>query len=296
MTGAKGILRSYEDYLEVELRLSAQSVETYARECRVFLRYLEEQGTGITDVTGAQVIAYLSEKQMSGIDQRTISKMLSCLRGFFDYLVIERIREDNPTRVIDTPKVPIRIPGVLSVEDVDLFLASIDISTPLGLRDRTMFELIYSCGLRISEAVELTPHSIFPKEEVIRVVGKGNKERLVPLGRQALLWLERYMRDSRPLLLKSGIPCKYLFVNHRGRGISRKGIWKKFKEITDKAGVSAKVHTLRHSFATHLLQGGADLRAVQELLGHADISTTQIYTHLEKEYLKVLHGRYHPRG
>ena len=246
--------------------------------------------------SGVQVITYLSEKQLSGIDQRTISKMLSCLRGFFDYLVVERIREDNPTRVIDAPKIPIRVPGVLTVEDVDLFLDSIDSSTPLGLRDRALFELIYSCGLRISEAVDLTTHSLFPKEGLLRVVGKGNKERLVPLEGAALLWLERYLKESRPRLLKPGIPCRYLFINHRGKGISRKGIWKRFKEITDRAGVDAKVHTLRHSFATHLLQGGADLRAVQELLGHADISTTQIYTHLEKEYLKALHGRYHPRG
>lgn len=290
------LLRSYEDYLAVELRLSPQSVETYGRECRFFLGYIRDRGEEIETVGTAEIITYLSDRQIGGMDQRTISKLISCLRGFFDFLVIEKVREDNPTRVIDAPKIPMRIPGVLSIEDVDLFLGSIEIGSPLGIRDRALFELIYSCGLRISEAVTLTTASLFRKEEVLRVVGKGNKERFVPIGGEALLWLDKYCTESRPFLLKAGIPTHFLFINHRGKGISRKGIWKRFKEISEKAGLDAKVHTLRHSFATHLLQGGADLRAVQELLGHADISTTQIYTHLEKEYLKSLHGQYHPRG
>ncbi len=293
----ESIVRGYEDYLRMELGLSAQSIETYSRESRSFLEYLSQADKDAVSVTPAEIIAYLGLRQTGGIDQRTISKMLSCLRGFFDYLVIERYREDNPTKMIETPKIPVRVPGVLSVEDVDLFLAAIDTTNPLGLRDRAMFELIYSCGLRISEAVDLTLSSIYRKEELLRVMGKGSKERLVPAGGEALLWLDRYLGEGRTALLRPGVPTYALFVNHRGEGISRKGIWKRFKEIAAKAGLEeAKVHTLRHSFATHLLHGGADLRAVQELLGHADISTTQIYTHLEKEQLKNLHGRYHPRG
>ncbi|MEW5813881.1 MAG: tyrosine-type recombinase/integrase, partial [Spirochaetota bacterium] len=209
---------------------------------------------------------------------------------------LEKIREDNPVLRIDMPRLKRKIPAVLSREEVDCFLNVIDTTDMLGLRDRALFELIYSCGLRVSETVELRLGQLYLGERILRVVGKGDRERLVPIGEISIYWLKKYLEEVRPRLRKGVNRIDTVFISSRGTGISRKGIWKRFKEIARKAGLAGKVHTLRHSFATHLLKGGADLRAVQELLGHADISTTQIYTHLEKEDLKSYHRLYHPRG
>ena len=203
---------------------------------------------------------------------------------------------ENPASFVESTKINRAISEVLSREEVDALLNSIECDTPIGIRDRTLFELIHSCGLRISEAVELGRSRVFTRERIIRVRGKGDKDRLVPLGDISVQWINRYLQEVRPRLQEGHKRTDRFFLSQRGSGISRKGIWKRFKMIQQKAGITGKVHTLRHSFATHLLQGGADLRAVQELLGHADISTTQIYTHLDTEDLKSLHGRYHPRG
>jgi integrase/recombinase XerD len=194
------------------------------------------------------------------------------------------------------PRISQSLPEVMSLEEVEAFLAAIPQDTLLGLRDRTLFELIYSCGLRVSEAVELEMTHLYPEEGMIQVFGKGDKERWVPLGPVAEHWLTLYLDDVRPRLLKPGFMTNKVFLNNRGRGLSRKGMWKNFKTFAEAAGVSAKIHTLRHSFATHLLQGGADLRSVQEMLGHSDISTTQIYTHLNRDDLEAAHRDYHPRG
>jgi integrase/recombinase XerD len=218
------------------------------------------------------------------------------LRSFFQFLVLEGVRSDNPALSVDMPKTEQRAPGVLTVEEVEALLNHIDVDTPFGLRDRALFELIYSCGLRISEAVELTLERLHLDEGIIRVRGKGDKERFVPVGGEATRWLESYLEHGRPALTRPGRRNTFLFLNHRGDGLSRKGMWKRFHELCRRAGIEAKVHTLRHSYATHLLEGGADLRAVQELLGHSDISTTQIYTHIEKSRLKSYHREYHPRG
>ncbi len=186
------------------------------------------------------------------------------------------------------------MPNVLSPEDIDHFLNSISTDTRPGLRDRALFELIYSCGLRISEAVTLTLGNLFFEDALLRVHGKRDKERLVPFGSQAELWLRKYLNEVRPSLMKHGVKDDHVFLSIRGKGISRKGVWKRFKEIRTKAGIDAKIHTLRHSFATHLVQGGADLRIVQELLGHSDISTTQIYTHVQNSELQKNHNDFHP--
>jgi integrase/recombinase XerD len=193
------------------------------------------------------------------------------------------------------PRSSRRIPEVYTLEQVERILAAIDTTTPAGIRDRFLFELIYSCGLRVSEAVALTMDRIYLEASMLRVVGKGSKERLVPMGEQALLWMRRYLEESRPALLKDRKE-RALFINRSGGRLSRKGMWKRFKEVLALAGVEGKIHTLRHSFATHLLQGGADLRAVQSLLGHADIGTTQIYTHVDEGALHGQHRRFHPRG
>lgn len=288
-------LDEFQDYLTASLRLSRQTVATYMRDCRSFVAWLESEELNAMTVVTADVIDHLIQRQTEqGIDQRTVAKVVSGLRSFFQYLVLTGGRADNPAMLVELPRMAYRIPGVLSVNDVERLLAAIDIDNPLGLRDRALFELIYSCGLRISEAVELTVDRVFVRERLIRVYGKGGKERLVPMGDHACHWLGRYLVEARPHLAKR--PESALFLNLRGAKLSRKGMWKRFREIGARAGVEAKVHTLRHSFATHLLEGGADLRAVQELLGHADISTTQIYTHVDKEDLKTYHADFHPRG
>ncbi len=289
------LIRSFEDYLTAGLRLSRGSVSTYVRDCRGFLVWLEENGTTAQDVATTQIIDYLiARQQEDGIDQRTIAKTISALRSLFHYLVLEGEREDNPAALVEVPRMAHRVPGVLDLEEVERLLAAIEVDGPLGLRDRALFELIYSCGLRISEAVELTVDRVYLAERLIRVRGKGDRERLVPMGEHALHWLRRYLDEARGKLAKR--PENALFLNNRGQQLSRKGMWKRFREIVAKAGVDAKVHTLRHSFATHLLEGGADLRAVQELLGHADISTTQIYTHVDRDELATYHADFHPRG
>jgi integrase/recombinase XerD len=197
---------------------------------------------------------------------------------------------------VETPRSPRLIPRVLSPEEVDRLLAASDASDLLGIRDGAVFELIYSCGLRASEAVDLTVERVSLREGIVRVMGKGARERLVPLGRRARERIELYLTAVRPTLAARGKPVNYLFLGRTGRKLSRKGLWKSFTKLALKAGLASKVHALRHSFATHLLSGGADLRTVQELLGHADIATTQIYTHVEQEALRRLHEEYHPRG
>lgn len=290
------IAKEYEDYLRVELRQAEQTVLTYGREVAAFLDFLETREIAFTEAGTGEIIGFYIQKQMENIDERTVAKSLSALRSFFSYLVKEKIRPDNPASEVDNPKTGQSIPHVISKEDIERFFSSIDISTPLGIRDRALFEVIYSCGLRISEAVELTVGHLFLQEGMIRVRGKGGKERLIPIGEEGIFRLTEYMETGRPHLVKPGAYTDRLFLNSRGGGISRKGVWKRFKETAARCGIEAKVHTLRHSFATHLLKGGASLRAVQELLGHADINTTQIYTHLTREDLRDSHREFHPRG
>lgn len=290
------LLPAFENYLRVELRVSPQTVETYARDCRTFLDYLDSEDIPIETVDNSNIVRFLVDRQLQSIDQRTLAKTVSCLRSFFRFLELEEVRDDNPALLVELPKIHARIPSVFSREQIDLFLEHIDTSKSVGLRDRAMFELIYSCGLRVSETVELRVGQLFLSEKLIRVRGKGNKERLIPVGEVSRHWLDTYLKEARPLMVKRYGSCDAVFLSLRGTAISRKSVWKRFKKIALQAGVDGKVHTLRHSFATHLLQGGADLRAVQELLGHSDISTTQIYTHLDKDDLKDYHRRYHPRG
>jgi integrase/recombinase XerD len=291
-----GILRRFEDYMRVEMRLAERSVHTYLTECRMFLENLEAGRRELASTTAQDIIEYLVARQVDGLDQRTISKILSSLRAFYNYCMLEKLHQANPAQLVETPRVPKKLPTVFSREEVDLFLGAIDDTTPLGMRDRALFELIYSCGLRVSEAVDLKLDQLFLKEGLIRVLGKGSKERLVPIGEHATYWLVQYLSKARPRICGRKARQDYVFLNRWARKLSRKGMWKRFKEIAESAGIRGKIHTLRHSFATHMLKGGADLRSVQELLGHADIGTTQIYTHLEQDDLQKYHKRYHPRG
>ncbi len=289
---------AFQGYLVSELRLSPRSVETYVREVRLFLEHLRQRELSILDIDSREISHYLISRTEGedGVGQRTLARILSSLRSLFRFLMLEGRRPDNPAVLLDMPRAEHRVPEVLGVEEIDRLLEAIDISKPVGLRDRALFELIYSCGLRVSEAAEITLSQMDVDEGLIRIRGKGNKERIVPVGEHAVEWLTRYLTYGRPELASKKARTDHVFLNNRGQVLSRKGAWKRFRELCDTIGVEAKVHTLRHSYATHLLAGGADLRAVQELLGHSDIATTQIYTHLDREDLKEYHEQYHPRG
>jgi integrase/recombinase XerD len=285
----------FEDYLTSYLRLSPATVSTYVSEVRRLLTYLQEQNLPPAEVRSTDLVDYFIQRQLAGLSPRTAAKALSAVKAFFSFLKESGISAGNPAEMLESPRAARRIPEVFSVQDIETLLAAVDTSTPLGIRDRCLFELIYSGGLRVSEAAALTLNRLYPGEGLLRIAGKGDKERLVPLGEVALQWLKVYLTESRPRLVKPP-PTAALFLNRRGKALSRKGIWKRFKETAVRAGLSGKVHTLRHSFATHLLGGGADLRAVQMLLGHADIGTTQVYTHVREKELKGYHARFHPRG
>ncbi len=309
----------FADYLAAERGLSPSTVATYAAEARSFLAFFEEERgghapaptDGADDTVGpppdeeppavaaaspADVIAWIVKRQLDGLDPRTLAKSTSAIRSFFRFLVLEGEAEANPARQVDSPRTAMRIPRALDPGEVDRLLGARDPGSVRDARDGALFELIYSCGLRVSEAVNLTVDRIALREGVVRVMGKGSRERLVPMGARAKEELSRYLREVRPALLAGRRQTSVLFVGRGGRRLSRKTVWKSFKRLALRAGVEGKVHTLRHSFATHLLSGGADLRSVQEMLGHADIATTQIYTHVSQEALKRTHEEFHPRG
>ena len=240
--------------------------------------------------------AWAAARQLGGAEARTLAKANSALRSLFRFMVDEGLAGANPARLLESPRLPMRIPRCLAPEEVDRLLAGADPADPVGLRDAALFELVYSCGLRASEATDLTLERVSLAEGIVRVMGKGSRERLVPVGDRAKAMLERYLADARPRLARASRPCDALFLGRLGRKLSRKTVWRAFKRLAALAGLEATAHTLRHSFATHLLSGGADLRSVQELLGHADIATTQIYTHVSQDALRRVHNTLHPRG
>ncbi len=283
----------YSDLLTVG-RLSQQTGATYAESAKLFLNWLQKEQIKLASVSARELLFYLTFRRTDeGCDELTIAKDISSLRALGSYLVRIGLWEDNVAMELDRPKASRALPRVLSVEQVEKLLSSIDVSKPLGLRDRALFELVYSCGLRISEVCGLLIENLHLTERILIVHGKGDKERMVPFGEAAKKWLETYLEEVRPLLVGSRVVDE-VFVNYKGEKISRKGVWKKFKAIEAMSGVHAKVHTLRHSFATHLLAGGADLRVVQELLGHSDLATTQIYTHVDDGQIKKSHHTYFP--
>lgn len=291
------LVTEYDGYLRYELRLATSTVMVYVSEIKRFGKWMDTHNMKFTDISGSDLESYvLFRNHEQNLSARTVSRILSSLHSFFSFLRTATYRKDDPSLYVERPKISQSIPNVLEIDEVEYFLDSIDLKSPLGLRDRTLFELIYSCGLRVSEAVDLELTQIFLKEGLIRIRGKGNKERIVPLGDEAEHWLSLYIKQVRPLLLKRSTLSTKVFLNNRGNGLSRKGMWKRFRSIAQKTSLEGKLHTLRHSFATHLLRGGADLRTVQELLGHEDISTTQIYTHVDRADLEEAHHNYHPRA
>lgn len=284
----------YRAHLLLVRKRSALTAEVYLREFVSLERWLEGQGKAPGSADGEDLLSYLVWRHQQGLSRTTMARIVASIHSFYKYMKLEGLRADDPSLLIRTPKQERNLPDVLEPREVDHFLESIELSTPNGLRDRALFELIYSCGLRISEAAGLTFDRLYMEERLLRVVGKRKKERIVPFGSEAHHWIARYLAEGRPKLEKRR-RSDLVFLNQEGEGISRKGIWKRFSGIRQVSGVSAKVHTFRHSFATHLLAGGADLRTVQELLGHSDIATTQIYTHIDEEALQGYHREYFPR-
>jgi integrase/recombinase XerD len=288
------LVRRFQAYLLSTRRRSILTADVYIREIEMLETFLLKYGKTPFDASGEDLLTYLVYRSQSDLQRATMARIIASLHSFYRFCLNEKLRTDDPSIQIRTPRQDRNLPDVLAPESVEHVLDSIDISTPNGLRDRALFELIYSCGLRISEAAGLTFQQLYLEEKLLRVLGKRHKERLVPFGDEALYWLKKYLTEARPLLQKNG-KSDFVFLNQEGRGISRKGIWKRFSQIRTKSGVKAKVHTFRHSFATHLLAGGADLRTVQELLGHTDIATTQIYTHIDEASLGMYHKEYFPR-
>lgn len=278
-------------YLENRQGLRPRTLEEYLREFDRVQEFASAKGSDWTLWNQKEVMEYLEERT-GQLSPRSVVKLLSILRNLFAYLIMEKIRPDDPMELIEGPRIKPRIPEVFDPLDVDRFLELFPLDHPLHVRDRALFELIYSCGLRVSEASDLRLEELDLENALIRVRGKGGKERLVPLTDEAQKFVRLYLAEARPKLARPG--SQEVFVNVRGEGLGRKGIWKNFKFALQKLGLAGKVHTLRHSFATHLLSGGADLRSVQELLGHSSIATTQIYTHVRQDDLARAHQRYHP--
>lgn len=293
-------LAEYIIYLKIERGLSANTVTSYKRDIEKYLTFLTEKKiTQLDEVSRFEILDFLQTLRQSGAADNSIIRMVSSLRKFHQYLKRELIVSDDPMQLIDTPKKASTLPKAISPQAVEQLLEAPDTTTPLGVRDRTILELMYATGLRISELVNLKLSDMHLTMGFIQTMGKGEKERIIPLGEIASQWLDHYLDGARVYLQdQSAETSEYVFLNSRGKGLSRQGVWKKVKQLALEAGIDQNVtpHTLRHSFATHLLENGADLRMVQELLGHADISTTQIYTHITKTRLKQVYSDYHPRA
>lgn len=294
------LLDEFTDALWLEDGLSRNTINSYRADLLKLGRWLVEKRHAegkFSGVTEADLLDFLSSGIVQGAKASTASRALSCIRRFYRYLLRQGIIARDPTLNIDSPKIPRYLPATLSEAEVDSLLAAPDIRLPLGLRDRTMLELLYATGLRVSELVDLQIPQVRQDMGIVHIMGKGNKERLVPLGEEALHWLKRYLQQARPIIL-GGRHSNRLFVTTHGTAMTRQAFWYLIKRHALQAGISKPIspHTLRHAFATHLLNHGADLRVVQLLLGHTDISTTQIYTHIASERLKQLHAKHHPRG
>lgn len=288
----------YLDHLRVERGLAANTIEAYGRDLQRFLDYLTRQGqTRLDGINRSALLGYLLSLDRAQLAARSRARILSSLKGFFRFLAQEDMIPENPAGDIETPKTLAALPHALSLREVEALLEAPNLENAGGLRDRTMLELMYAAGLRVSELIGLETARVNLEAGYVRTMGKGHKERLVPIGEEARNWTRRYLSEARPHLIKNtSSPC--LFVSRRGKKLSRQYFWKKIKAYGLVAGIHKEIspHVLRHSFATHLLEHGADLRVVQMMLGHADISTTQIYTHVSRERLRRVHQDHHPRA
>ncbi len=292
------IFQDYLYHLRGERQLSPNTVSAYKTDIKRYLNYLETLDITHPDTVEPEtVIRYLGELRTLPLSPGSLARNLSAIRMFHAFMVNEGYCKKDITENIDTPKLPKRLPKILDIQDIEDIFRCIDTGTDRGVRDRAMLELLYGSGLRISELLDLRLPSLLLDEGWVRVIGKGLKERIVPFGEEARDRLNKYLHNVRPELARNTLAENIVFLNMRGAPLSRMGVWKIIRAYADRSGIRKAVspHVFRHSFATHLLEGGADLRAVQEMLGHSDIATTQIYTHLDRNYLKEVHKTFHPR-
>jgi integrase/recombinase XerD len=290
------MLDSYLDHLRTERRLADHTLESYARDLGALAAFAAGTQRSLDTLDLADLEAFVRQLMVSGLSPRSVARSVAAIRGFYRFLVLDRRLEHSPAEDLRPPRAWPALPKYLTLEEVDTLIAQPDVSTQLGLRDRAMIELLYATGMRVSELLNVRPADLHVDESYLTCIGKGNKERVVPLGEEASAWIGRYQRESRPTLLKKRSSPR-LFVNSRGGPLSRIGFWKILKSYGRRARLprSLSPHVVRHSFATHLLERGADLRAIQMMLGHADLSTTQIYTHVLEARLRAIYDRFHPR-
>ncbi|TNJ67373.1 site-specific tyrosine recombinase XerD [Paenibacillus hemerocallicola] len=292
-------LHNFIHYLTVERGLAHNTLESYERDLIHYLGYIDKQGVRSLEETGKfHIVQYLQELKQLGRAPATLSRNIVSIRAFYQYLVRERLIVQDPSVHMETPKLEKRLPKVLTVEEVERLLDAQETTAAAGMRDKAMLELLYATGIRVSELISLNVGDVNIEMGFIHCTGKGSKERIVPLGRIAAVWLSQYIESARLHLLRQEKSEEALFINHLGTRLTRQGFWKIMKRYAREAGIDKEItpHTLRHSFATHLLENGADLRSVQEMLGHADISTTQVYTHVTKSKMKEIYDRTHPRA
>ena len=291
-------LDQFLHYLIVEKGLSRNTIEAYSLDLTRFLDYLRAKGIReLRDVGKFDVRGFLLSLKRKDLSTKSIGRDLSAIRTFFRFLIQEGILETNPIEDLESPRVAKKLPEILSLKEIEQILEQPNLQTPLGIRDRAMLEMLYATGMRVSELTHLPTHQVNLEGGYVLLYGKGSKERIVPLGSEAMNWATLYLGTARGILAKAR-ESPFLFINRSGRGMTRQGFWKNLRDYARRAGLRKRIspHLLRHSFASHLLERGADLRSVQMMLGHVDISTTQIYTHVTGERLKKVHKQYHPRG
>ena len=292
------LIELFLDSLWLEKGLSDNTLKAYRNDLTGFAGWAARQGKSLTEVARGDITHYLSYRLERKLKRTSTARCLSCLRAFYRYLLRERHLKEDPMLRVESPKLQRPLPASLTEGEVERLVRAPDLSTDIGMRDRTMLEVLYGCGLRVSELVGLRLSEINLKQSVNRIVGKGSKERLVPMGEEAIAWVRRYLEEARTEILKKNLAQDTVFPSNRGVAMTRQTFWHRIKAHARAAGIDKKLspHTLRHAFATHLLNHGADLRVVQMLLGHSDLSTTQIYTHVAQHRLQSLHKTHHPRG
>lgn len=292
-------IRNYLNYIELEKGLSENSYNSYLNDLKVYSEFLQDSKIkDFKDSDSEKITSFLAKLDEIGLGGASRMRYLSSVRGLHKYLLLKLKATTNPAENVEMPKSGRMLPETMTIEQVEKVLGSPDTKIPAGIRDKAMLELMYACGLRVSELITIKQRDIIEELEIVRVFGKGNKERIVPIGSEALKWVHTYKNSVRILFLSGHTTDDILFLNRRGKPLTRMGFWKILDKYAKMSGVEMHVHPhmLRHSFATHLLEGGADLRIVQEMLGHSDISTTQIYTHIDRDFLKEVHRTFHPRA
>ncbi len=290
-------IATFLHYVQVERGLAPTTVEAYRRDLEKFARYCQQHHLALVRIDRQHILDFLGQLYKQRLDSRSVARQLSSLRNFYRFLLQEEVIQHDPTLHVESPRIWKRLPGYLSLDEVERLLACPDTRTPAGLRDKAMLELLYATGLRVSELINVQVSDIQFEMGFLRCLGKGSKERVIPIGKVALAAVERYLAAGRPKLVRQRAGSQ-LFLNRRGQALTRQGFWKLLRAYGQHAGIRSRLtpHRLRHSFATHLLERGADLRCVQMLLGHADVSTTQIYTHVAQERLRQIYRAHHPRA